>query len=72
MRNPEYYEYELDPPEIAEIWRRGSAIGPWFPGLTAIALLDNPDLKNYAGRVSDPASGGGRSKPRLTRECRCQ
>jgi 6-phosphogluconate dehydrogenase len=57
MRNPEYYQYELDLPEIAEVWRRGSLIGSWLLDLTAIALLNDPDLKNYAGRVSDSGEG---------------
>jgi 6-phosphogluconate dehydrogenase len=45
MRKPDHYEYELDLPEIAEIWRRGSVIDWWLSDLTAIALLDNPDLR---------------------------
>jgi 6-phosphogluconate dehydrogenase len=57
MRNPEYYQYELDLPEIAEVWRRGSVIGSWLLDLTAIALLNDPDLKEYAGRVSDSGEG---------------
>jgi 6-phosphogluconate dehydrogenase len=57
MRNPEFYQYELDLPEIAEVWRRGSVIGSWLLDLTAIALLSNPDLKNYEGRVSDSGEG---------------
>jgi 6-phosphogluconate dehydrogenase len=51
MRNPEYYQYELDLPEIVEVWRRGSVIGSWLLDLTSIALLNDPDLKNYAGSV---------------------
>lgn len=57
MRNPEYYQYELDLPEIAEVWRRGSVIGSWLLDLTAAALLNDPDLKEYAGRVSDSGEG---------------
>jgi len=57
MRNPEYYQYELDLPEIAEVWRRGSVIGSWLLDLTATALLDDPDLKDFAGRVSDSGEG---------------
>ena len=53
LRNPEYYQYELDLREIIEVWRRGSVIGSWLLDLTAIALLDDPDLKNFEGRVSD-------------------
>jgi 6-phosphogluconate dehydrogenase len=43
--------------EITEVWRRGSVIGSWLLDLTAIALLDDPDLKNYAGHVSDSGEG---------------
>jgi len=57
LRNPEYYQYELDLREIVEVWRRGSVIGSWLLDLTAIALRDDPDLKNYAGRVSDSGEG---------------
>jgi len=57
MRDPEYYQYELDLPEIAEVWRRGSVIGSWLLDLTAAALINDPDLKEYAGRVSDSGEG---------------
>ena len=57
LRNPEYYQYDLDLPQIAEVWRRGSVIGSWLLDLTATALLNGPDLKNYAGRVSDSGEG---------------
>jgi 6-phosphogluconate dehydrogenase len=57
LRNPEFYQYELDLPEIAEVWRRGSVIGSWLLDLTAAALLNDPGLKNYAGRVSDSGEG---------------
>jgi 6-phosphogluconate dehydrogenase len=57
MRNPEVYQYELDLPEIAEVWRRGSVIDSWLLDLTASALLNEPDLKDYAGRVSDSGEG---------------
>jgi 6-phosphogluconate dehydrogenase len=53
LRDPEYYQYELDLPEIAEVWRRGSVIGSWLLDLTAHALLDDPELEEFAGRVSD-------------------
>ena len=56
-RNPEFYQYELDLPEIAELWRRGSVIGSWLLDLTASALLADPKLENYAGRVSDSGEG---------------
>jgi 6-phosphogluconate dehydrogenase len=57
LRHPEYYQYELDVPEIAELWRRGSVIGSWLLDLTAQALLDDPGLKEYGGRVSDSGEG---------------
>jgi 6-phosphogluconate dehydrogenase len=57
MRDPQHYQYELDLPEIAEVWRRGSVIGSWLLDLTAITLLGDPDLKEYAGRVSDSGEG---------------
>ena len=57
LRNPEYYQYDLDLPEIAEVWRRGSVIGSWLLDLTATSLLNDPDLKSYAGRVSDSGEG---------------
>ncbi len=57
MQNPEYYQYELDLPEIAEVWRRGSVIGSWLLDLTAIALRDDPDLNDFEGRVSDSGEG---------------
>ena len=57
MRNPECYQFELDLPEIAEVWRRGSVISSWLLDLTASALLEDPALKNFAGRVSDSGEG---------------
>ncbi len=57
LRNAEHYHYELDLPGIAEVWRRGSVIGSWLLDLSAASLLDSPDLKNYAGRVSDSGEG---------------
>jgi 6-phosphogluconate dehydrogenase len=57
LRNPEHYQYELDLPEIAELWRRGSVIGSWLLDLTAAALLNDPKLEQYAGRVSDSGEG---------------
>ncbi|WP_176060090.1 phosphogluconate dehydrogenase (NAD(+)-dependent, decarboxylating) [Paraburkholderia sp. BCC1876] len=57
LRNPEYYQYTLDLPEIAEVWRRGSVIGSWLLDLTAAALQDDPALAKYEGRVSDSGEG---------------
>lgn len=57
LRNPEYYQYDLDLPQIAELWRRGSVIGSWLLDLTAVSLANDPGLRNYAGRVSDSGEG---------------
>ncbi|TSA12764.1 MAG: decarboxylating 6-phosphogluconate dehydrogenase [Betaproteobacteria bacterium] len=57
LRHPQYYQYDLDLSEIAELWRRGSVIGSWLLDLTAASLLESPDLKGYAGRVSDSGEG---------------
>ena len=57
LRDPEYYQYEIDVGEVAEVWRRGSVIGSWLVDLTAAALAASPDLSDYAGRVSDSGEG---------------
>jgi 6-phosphogluconate dehydrogenase len=57
LRDPEFYQYALDLPAIAEVWRRGSVIGSWLLDLTAGALLHDPQLKGYGGRVSDSGEG---------------
>ena len=57
LRDPEYYRYALDLPQIAEVWRRGSVIGSWLLDLTAASLMDDAGLKRYAGRVSDSGEG---------------
>jgi len=57
LREPEFYQYEFDIPQIAELWRRGSVVGSWLLDLTAKALLADPELKNFAGRVSDSGEG---------------
>jgi 6-phosphogluconate dehydrogenase len=57
LRHPEYYQYALDLPEITELWRRGSVIGSWLLDLTASALVNDPALDNFAGRVSDSGEG---------------
>jgi 6-phosphogluconate dehydrogenase len=57
LRRPELYQYDMNLPEIAEVWRRGSVIASWLLDLTAQALLNNPDLKNFSGRVSDSGEG---------------
>jgi 6-phosphogluconate dehydrogenase len=57
LRNPEYYQYDFNLPDVVEVWRRGSVIGSWLLDLTASALLQSPDLANFAGRVSDSGEG---------------
>jgi 6-phosphogluconate dehydrogenase len=57
LRDPEHYQYDLDLPEIAEVWRRGSVIASWLLDLTATALLKDPSLATFAGRVSDSGEG---------------
>jgi 6-phosphogluconate dehydrogenase len=57
LRNPELYQYDLDLTEVAEVWRRGSVISSWLLDLTAQALLEDPELKDFAGRVSDSGEG---------------
>jgi 6-phosphogluconate dehydrogenase len=57
MSNPECYQYDFDIPDVAEVWRRGSVIGSWLLDLTAIALHESPDLKEFSGRVSDSGEG---------------
>jgi 6-phosphogluconate dehydrogenase len=57
LRHPEYYPYDLNLADIAEVWRRGSVIASWLLDLAAISLLDSPDLSKYAGRVSDSGEG---------------
>jgi 6-phosphogluconate dehydrogenase len=57
LSNPECYQYDFDIADVAEVWRRGSVIGSWLLDLTAIALHDSPDLKEFTGRVSDSGEG---------------
>ena len=57
MRNPEYYQYEMDLPEITEVWRRGSVVASWLLDLIAEALVDDADLTGFSGRVSDSGEG---------------
>src|ERR1041384_7242450 len=56
LRDPEHYQYDLDLGEVAEVWRRGSVIASWLLDLTAGALVKDPKLSQFAGRVSDSAS----------------
>jgi 6-phosphogluconate dehydrogenase len=57
LTDPQFYEYEIDIPEVAEVWRRGSVIGSWLLDLTAAALADSPTLEDFEGRVSDSGEG---------------
>ncbi|MGE5339808.1 MAG: phosphogluconate dehydrogenase (NAD(+)-dependent, decarboxylating) [Gemmatimonadota bacterium] len=57
LRHPERYRYELNLPDIAEVWRRGSVISSWLLDLTATALAEDPALAKFAGRVSDSGEG---------------
>jgi 6-phosphogluconate dehydrogenase len=57
LRDPKYYQYELDIPEIAEVWRRGSVVASWLLDLTAAATLEDPSLEAFSGRVSDSGEG---------------
>jgi 6-phosphogluconate dehydrogenase len=57
LRNPEHYQYDFNLPDIAEVWRRGSVVASWLLDLTAISLLQSPELKDFSGRVSDSGEG---------------
>ena len=57
LRNPEHYQYDLNLPDVAEVWRRGSVIASWLLDLTASALIKDPALKGFEGRVSDSGEG---------------
>jgi 6-phosphogluconate dehydrogenase len=57
LRDPEHYQYDLNLPDVAEVWRRGSVIASWLLDLTASALLADPALSKFAGRVSDSGEG---------------
>ncbi len=57
LQNPEYYQFDIDVGEVAEVWRRGSVIGSWLLDLTASALAKSPDLAEFDGRISDSGEG---------------
>jgi 6-phosphogluconate dehydrogenase len=57
LRDPEHYQYDLNLPDITEVWRRGSVVASWLLDLSASALLQDPELANFAGRVSDSGEG---------------
>jgi 6-phosphogluconate dehydrogenase len=57
LRHPEYYQYDFNLADIAEVWRRGSVIASWLLDLTAAALASDPHLDRFSGRVSDSGEG---------------
>jgi 6-phosphogluconate dehydrogenase len=57
LRNSEYYQYDFNLTDVAEVCRRGSVIASWLLGLTAAALLEDPSLSKFEGRVSDSGEG---------------
>ena len=57
LEHPEYYRFEIDASEVAEVWRRGSVVASWLLDLTAASLRESPDLADLEGRVSDSGEG---------------
>jgi 6-phosphogluconate dehydrogenase len=57
LRDPQFYRYDFDLSDVAEVWRRGSVITSWLLDLTAAALVKNPSLEGFSGRVSDSGEG---------------
>jgi 6-phosphogluconate dehydrogenase len=57
LSDPEFYRYDIDVPEVAEVWRRGSVIASWLLDLTAAALAADPGLEDLSGHVSDSGEG---------------
>ena len=57
LRNPEHYQYDLNLRDVAQVWRRGSVIASWLLDLTAASLVKDPELAEFAGRVSDSGEG---------------
>jgi len=57
LRDPAHYQYDINVGEVAELWRRGSVVASWLLDLTATALLEDPSLSKFAGRVSDSGEG---------------
>ena len=71
LRDPEHYQYDLNLPDIAEVWRRGSVIASWLLDLQAAALIEDPEpCRNSAAGCPIPAKAAGRSRRRSTRACR--
>ncbi len=57
LRNPEFYQYDLNLADITEVWRRGSVVASWLLDLAARALIDAPTLEEFGGHVSDSGEG---------------
>jgi 6-phosphogluconate dehydrogenase len=57
LRDPEHYQFDLNLADVSEVWRRGSVIASWLLDLTANALVEDPNLTKFAGRVSDSGEG---------------
>ncbi|HEV8564089.1 MAG TPA: decarboxylating 6-phosphogluconate dehydrogenase [Actinomycetota bacterium] len=57
LRDPDFYRYDIDVAEVAEVWRRGSVVSSWLLDLTAAALGEDPSLEGFSGRVSDSGEG---------------
>jgi 6-phosphogluconate dehydrogenase len=57
LRDPKYYQYDIDTAAVAEVWRRGSVVASWLLDLTAAALVEDPALTDFGGRVSDSGEG---------------
>jgi len=57
LRNPEHFQYDFNLADVTELWRRGSVVASWLLDLTAISLLEQPDLAKFSGRVSDSGEG---------------
>jgi len=57
LREPQYYRYDFDVADVAEVWRRGSVVSSWLLDLTAEALAKDPSLGGFSGRVSDSGEG---------------
>jgi 6-phosphogluconate dehydrogenase len=57
LRDPEHYTYDFNLPDIAEVWRRGSVVASWLLDLSAAALIKNPELEGFQGRVADSGEG---------------
>ena len=57
LENPEWYQYDINTTDVAEVWRRGSVVGSWLLDLTAAALFKSPTLNEFSGRVSDSGEG---------------